>query len=138
MAGLKSLIRLRKHALDEKRQAVAKLIAMLDNLQREERRMLEELDAEKKHATTDAETRIAFPNYNKRMQSTLKALDGEKSRLVMAIDRAQTELQDAFKEYKTYEITERERERIKAAAEKKTEDQAMDEIGLEGFRRKEK
>ena len=72
------------------------------------------------------------------MQEKLKGIHLEQSRLEAAIVRAQAELQDAFKELKTFEITERERLRRAAAAEKKAEDQAMDEIGLEGFRRKDK
>lgn len=138
MAGLKSLIRLRKHELDEKRQAVAKFIAMLDNLRREEVRALNELDAEKKEAESNLETRQAFPNYNKRIQAKLKALREEQIKVSRAIEKAQAELQDSFKEYKTYEITQRERERAEAAEEKRVEDQAMDEIGIEGFRRRDK
>jgi len=138
VAGLKSIIRLRKHQLDEKRRAVTRLQLMLDNMKREEARAVDELVAEKQHATTDRETAAAFPNYNKRMQDKLKLIVKEEANLKAAIDRAQAELQDAFKELKTIEITDRERARRAAAEEKKKEDQAMDEIGLEGFRRKDK
>ena len=138
MAGLKSLIRLRKHELDEKRRVATRLLAALDNLKREENRLLDELEAEKKQAEADMDALSVFPNYNKKMQGKLKAIRQEQIKVSAAVDRAQTELQDAFKEYKTYEITEDAREKRKAAAEKKAEDAAMDEIGIEGFRRKDK
>jgi len=138
VAGLKSIIRLRKHELDEKRRVVTQLQTLLDNLEREERRTLDALDAEKQHATVDEETRAAFPNYNKRVQEKLKDLRAEQERVRNAIDHARSELQDAFKELKTYEITEENREKRAAAEEKRKEDQTMDDIGTEGHRRKEK
>jgi len=136
MAGLQSLIRLRQHRLDEKRQAMAQLMTLLDNLRREEQRTRDDLAAEKKYAETHEESRTAFPNYNKKIHKRLKELVSEQGRLNQAIERAQIELQDAFKELKVFEITEHERERRKAATEKRAENQAMDEVGLEGFRRK--
>jgi len=138
MAGLKSIIRLRKHQLDEKRRAAAQLQIMLDNLKREEMRARDELEAEKAQAASDHASLLAFPNYNKKMQERLKLIIKEQVGLNAAIDRAQVELQDAFKELKTFEITEQARLDRAAAAEKKAEDQAMDEIGIEGFRRKDK
>lgn len=138
MAGLKSVIRLRKHELDEKRRAIGQLIAQLDNVRREEQRELDNLEAEKTFAKTDAQALAAFPNYNKRVQAKLVLLREEQVKLEAAIARAQAELQDAFKEYKTYEITEDNRAKRKAAAEKRVEDQTLDDIGIEGFRRKEK
>jgi flagellar export protein FliJ len=138
MAGLKSIIRLRKQQLDDKRRAIAQLIGRMDNLKREEQREIDNLEAEKKLAAKDADGLRAFPNYNKRVQEKLTLLRDEMVKLEAAIQRGQAELQDAFKEYKTYEITDREREKRAAAAEKKSEDAAMDEIGIEGFRRKGK
>lgn len=138
MAGLKSLIRLRKHELDEKRRAVGQLIARLDSLKREEQRALDELEAEKKLAAEGGQALAAFPNYNKRIQERLRLLREEQVKVAAAIERAQADLQDAFKEFKTFEITEENRAKRAAAAEKKAEDQQMDEIGLEGHRRKGK
>lgn len=138
MAGLKSLIRLRKHELDEKRRAVTSLLAMLDNLQREEKRLLDELEAEKKQAEGDMDSLSAFPGYNKRVQAKIKITRLEQTKVMAAVDRAQADLQDAFKEFKTFEITEENRAKRAAAAEKKTEDALMDDIGIEGFRRKGK
>ncbi len=138
MAGLKSIIRLRKHQLDEKRRVVTQLQLMLDNLKREEQRLIDDLEAEKKHATVDLESGVAFPNYNKKVQEKLKITRAEQVKVEASIDRARAELQDAFKDMKTIEITDRERARREAEAEKLKEDQTMDEIGLEGFRRKDK
>ncbi len=138
MAGLKSIIKLKKQQLDDKRRAITQLMARLDQMRREEQRELDNLEAEKKLAAKDADGLRAFPNYNKRVQEKLVLLRDEQVKLNAAIERGQAELQDAFKEYKTYEITERERDRRAAAAEKKSEDAAMDEIGIEGFRRKGK
>ena len=136
MAGLKSLIRLRKRQLDDKRKALADLMNRQDAVKREERRTIENFEAEKKLATQDPELLRAFPNYNKRIQEKLKLLRNEIEKLNTAIDRAREDLQDAFKEMKTYEITDAERERRIAVAEKKAEDTEMDAIGIEGFRRK--
>lgn len=138
MAGLKSIIRLRKHELDERRRVVTQLQAHLDNLEREEKRALEALEAEKRHAEIDEETRAAFPNYNKRVQGKLKELRAEQEKVKLAVERAREELQDAFKELKTYEITEDNRQKRIEAEEKRKENQIMDDIGLEGFRRKDK
>lgn len=138
MAGLTSIIRLRKHELDEKRRVVTQLQTLLDNLEREERRTLDALEAEKKHAEVDEETRAAFPNYNKRVQAKLKELRAEQEKVKIAIDRARAELQDAFKELKTYEITEDNRQKRIEAEEKRKENQTMDDIGIEGHRRKDK
>ena len=138
MAGLKSLIRLRKRQLDDKRKILANLMDRLDAVKREERRTIENFEEEKNLAAKEPELLRAFPNYNKRIQEKLKLLHNEIEKLNKAIDRARDDLQDAFKEMKTYEITDAERERRIAVAEKKTEDMEMDAIGLEGYRRKEK
>jgi flagellar FliJ protein len=138
MAGLKSIIRLRKFELDEKRRAVTELQIRLDNLLREEKRVMAALDAEKEHARIDDDTRNAFPNYNKRMQERLKVLRLEQTRVEAAIEQAREVLQEAFKEYKTFEITEENREKRAAAEEKRKEDATMDDIGIEGHRRKGK
>src|ERR1700740_3494551 len=106
MAGLKSVIRLKKQQLDDKRRGIAQLVRRFDQMRREEQREMDGLEVEKKTATTDADALRAFPNYNKRVQEKLKLLREEQVKLNAAIERGQAELQDAFKEYKTYEITE--------------------------------
>ncbi len=138
MAGLASLIRLRKHELDEQRRKLTELQTRRDVLVAQERRLLDDIDAEKKHAAIDDETRTAFPNYLKRVTKQLDVIRAEYIKLDAAITAAQAKLQDAFKELKTYEITEANRAAHKAAELKKKEDQTMDDIGIDGYARKQR
>lgn len=138
MANLKSVIRLRKFELDERRRAVVDLEKNLDNLDRQINRIHDSLAAEMQNAREDEAARMAFPNFNQRMQKNLVGLNAERSKLLVAIDKAKEELQDAFKELKTIEITERERQARKEAEEKHKENNMLDEIGLEQHRRRKK
>ena len=54
------------------------------------------------------------------------------------IVRARDELSEAFNELKTYEITQRERDRREQAERDKKEQAFLDEIGLNIHRRKDK
>jgi flagellar FliJ protein len=126
---LHTLIRLSQWQLDEKRKAMAVLLAKVEAVETEKARVLAELEAESKKPPEAFEgglTQGPFikASYQKRdqMDELLKALAAE-------VEAAQTEIQTAFEELKRYEIAAEQRA-LKAKKEAaRRETKALDEAG---------
>jgi hypothetical protein len=67
----------------------------------------------------------------------LERLNVEKKKLEMRIVVAQDDVREAFANMKRIEIVQREREREEQKEQDRKETRELDEIGLDGFRRKE-
>lgn len=131
MARLDSLIRFKKHGLDEKQKALGELNALLSKLEND----LETLEAEKQHeieiSKTDIMLQMAMPHYldahKKRKEKIEKAIKNVEQRIEKAMD----EIRDAFAELKKYQIVEERRKDAEEKAILKKETQNFDQIAIE-------
>lgn len=138
MRGLKSLIRLHRFLLDERRRTLKDLEALGAQLTAALRRLEDELDAEMKAVEAAPELAFAFADYSagaRERRGTLIDSIGETER---RIARARDAVNAAFQDLKKYEITQANRERLAAARAARVEQTNLDEIGLTMFRRQDR
>ena len=135
MAGLKSLIKLKRHQLDDKRRVVNELLTQDDMLEREVNRLSDEMVKEQAFAQDNYEASLTIGAYLKRVLNRQKIIEATRIKLGIQIEKAQDELQNSFKEMKTLEITETERDKRAAAKMARQERMELDDIGLELHRR---
>ena len=137
--GLKALIRLSKWNVDEKQRALVALQGREDEILSWIKQSEERLKKEQRVATEDS-TGVGFSYgafakaWLARRQQLLAMLDMVRAEIV----KAREELAEAFNELKTYEITQRERDRRAQAERDKKEQAFLDEIGLTIHRRRDK
>lgn len=146
MADLKGIIKLRKHRLDEKRRALAELNDQRDRLVQAREKLDKDLAREQEAASGaggdagEDGTMLAgwsYGNYQKAALQRRKQLDEAIRQMEQRIEKAREEIRDAFAELKKFEITQRERQRREDAEQKRKEDEELNEIGIEGYRRRE-
>jgi flagellar FliJ protein len=137
--GLKTLIRLSKFNVDEKQRVLVALQGREDEILSWIQQSEEQLKEEQRVAAEDSTgVGFAYGNFagawlNRRGQ-LLAMLEMVRAEII----RARDELAEAFSELKTYEITQRERERRAQAERDKKEQAFLDEVGLNIHRRKDK
>ncbi|TAN68275.1 MAG: hypothetical protein EPN20_06515 [Magnetospirillum sp.] len=137
--GLKTLIRLSKWNVDEKQRILVALQGREDEILSWIKQSEEQLKEEQRIAADDS-TGVgfsygAFANaWLGRRQQLFAMLEMVRAEII----RARDELAEAFNELKTYEITQRERDRRAQAERDKKEQAFLDEIGLNIHRRKDK
>ncbi len=136
MADLTVLIRLHKHELDEKRRALGELYSALSELERQRQMLKQELQQEKENVARSGDVHFTFASYAAAMKKKREALEQDAAVLEERIERAKESLMDTFSELKKYEMTQEERARLEEEERRVKESRIMDEIGLEGFRRK--
>lgn len=137
MSSLKTLIRLQKWQLDEKRRALAELQTLADRLKAEIDRVKAEVKAEQDTARSNPEYAFSYSNF---AQAALER--GRKLALSMAQVDAQViiatdEMAGAFQELKRIELAEEERVRREKEKLKRKEAAMLDETALVGFRRRQ-
>jgi flagellar protein FliJ len=128
--GLNPLIRFNKRALDEKQRALAVLQSQHEALAEENLALERAIAAEAKAATTAPDFAFAFANYAAATRQRQKAI-GEKMRsLETEIEAARDAIRDGFRELKTYEIAQANRDEAerKALAQKVATE--LDEIAI--------
>lgn len=137
MADLSTLIRLHKHELDEKRQALAALYTEMAKLERQQRDLEFAFAREKEAVEADnADVHFTFIRYAEQMKRQREMMEEQKRLMEKKIEDAKNGMMDTFSELKKYEMTQAERDRVEAAERALKESNEMDAIGLEGFRRK--
>jgi flagellar FliJ protein len=136
MADLSALIRLHKHELDEKRRILGEYYSELALLERDRRNMEREFELEKEAVRQMDDVPFTFAGYADTIRQKREDFDRAEAALEKKIERAKEDLMETFSELKKYEMTQEERERLEEEERRFKESQAMDAIGLEGFRRK--
>lgn len=139
MANLKSLIKLRKHTVDEKQRNLANLYSLADDIEGKKNVLIERLQAERAALTMQSplEMLAYFGRFSQNVQRVLERLNIEKRKVEERIVVAQDDVRNAFAEMKRVEIVQREREKADKKKQDAKESREMDEIGLDGFRRQE-
>lgn len=138
MADLEPLIKYRKHAVDEKRRFLAQLYREAEQIERQKQavqiQMAREIDLAKDMGTTDA---AAYLNkYLEGARRKIRALEGSLKKMDVRIAAAQEDMRAVFAEMKKVEIIQKNRESRAAAEQKKKDDQELDEVALDGYRRR--
>ncbi len=138
MADLSTLIRLHKHELDEKRQALAQLYTSMEGIEFHRRRLEEDFAREKEAAkyNNDVNFTFTFTSYVEQVNRRRKEMDDVKAQLEKKIAAAKDSMMETFSELKKFEMTQQERDRLAAEERALKESHEMDAIGIEGFRRK--
>lgn len=136
--GLKGLIRLHKHQVDEKRRALADLERTEQDILDRQKALREELVREQSAVRQDPALGITLGPYLMHYKDQQERLAQSLVNIRKAIDAARDDLSDAFKELKTYEITQANRD-VREKRERDLKEQAVqDEIGLTLHRRRKR
>ena len=135
MAKLTSLIRLKKHELDQYRQVLAVLQDKLAAQQQRKDDLLAQLETEKNLAAVDMDAARNFNAFLQRSLDRLKEIEREIQLTQQEIFAARRVIEEAFAEVKKLDITEENRlQTAKDKLAKKEADQ-LDDIGLTVFMR---
>jgi hypothetical protein len=137
MSSLKTIIRLQKWKLDEKRRALAELQNLADRLMAEIERLKEEIAAEQNAARTNPEYAFTYSNYIRAAMERGERLTQSKGQVEAQISVATDEMAEAFQELKRYELAEEERLKREKDKLKRKEANMLDETALVGFRRRQ-
>lgn len=139
MADLKGLIKLRRHGIDERQKALAQLLRQAETLEAKKQELRDTLEREKDIAE-NADTKdyaAFFGAYAEGVQKQIEKIDGELKKLEVRIQIAQDDIRNAFAELKKVEIVQKQREEKDRKKQDAKEAAELDEIAIEGFRRKE-
>lgn len=135
--GLKTLIRLSKFNVDEKRRALTALQAREDEIVAEIQAAEGQLVREQQLATANAETiGFAFPLFYQAWAQRRHGMEQALIAVRQQIELARDELAEAFREQKTYEVTQANREKREREEADRKEQIFLDEVGLNMHRRK--
>jgi flagellar export protein FliJ len=140
MADLKPLIRLRRHAVDEKQKVLADLYRQVEAFESRRAHLLEQLETERRllDTTQQVEMIAYFGRFSEAVMRDIERINGQLSKLEMRVRAAQDDMREAFANLKRVEIVQRNRtdeEKDEASAKETRE---LDDIGIEGFRRNNK
>lgn len=138
MADLDPLIRYRKHGVDEKRRFLSQLYREMEQLELQKKviqnQMEQEIALAAEMGTPEAQAYLGL--YLEGARRKIKALNVSLSKMEARIAAAQEDIRAAFAELKKIEIIQRNREEEEAAAIKRKEEQTLDDIAIEGYRRR--
>ena len=139
MADLESLIRLRRHTVEEKQKVLAEIFREVEILDRRKKELYQRLDKERKAMESDLtlETREYYGRFEGVIRSDIERISEEIAKLEVRVRVAQEEVRTAFADMKRVEIVHERRKKEEAQEISNKENMELDEIGIEGFRRKE-
>lgn len=137
--GLKTLIRLAKFEVDEKRR-------VLTALQNQEERVIADiaqsevtLRKEQELAKSDAlGVGFIYGAYHRSWMAQRQALFARLSTIRAEIEKARDDLAEAFRTLKTYEVTQANREKREREELERKEQIFLDEVGMTQYLRKNK
>ena len=135
MRGLPSLIRLHQWKVDEQRRKVTELEVLADQLEGQVANLQGDIDREGRDAGEDFLSSQAFSAFLKGALLRREKLRGSIAELRTQISDAKDALADAYRELKSYEIAQANRERREQRKLGQQERMKMDEIGLGIYRR---
>lgn len=135
--GLKGVIRLRKWDVDEKRRILRQLQEredqILDFLRQLQEQVKAEADLARKDTTGVGFTFGAYAQWAKKQRQDLEMVLGH---IRNEIEQAQDAVAEAFKDLKTLEIAQENRDAQARQEQDRKTQVMMDEIGQEAFRRR--
>jgi flagellar protein FliJ len=136
VSALESLIRLHRWQLDERRRELATLEGLAQKLAEERLRLDAEDAREQKAALASPEAARGYAGYAKGLIDRRRKLAQSTAEVAQQIAQARDALSEAFQEVKRFEIAEANRLRLEEQREQKRQQRALDDLGVEGFRRR--
>jgi flagellar export protein FliJ len=130
MKSRKSLIQLRRFEVDERRQTVADIEAMMGELQQMVIDLERQIEVEQEKAGVSDVNHFAYPTFAKAAIARRDNLKNSCAELEAKLEEARDQLAEAFEELKKVElIEERDAERVRVHEASK-EQAELDEIGI--------
>jgi len=137
MADLEALIRVRRHAVEQKQKFLAELYKQADELEGQKDTMLTTLAEERKKVDEmGVEALGYFGHYSEAVRGRVEDINEAMKKLNNRINIAREDMRDAFAELKKVEITQERRSAEENKELKKKENDLLDEVALEGYRRR--
>ena len=137
MKALKSMIRLHRGILDERRRDLVALESRRAQVEAAQSQLEVLLVAEQRVAAGNFEVRFSYPNFARVAIKRREALTAERRKVEDEIVKAVAALADVFQDVKRYETAlENHRKRLHADSERRHQ-AALDEVALTIHRRKE-
>jgi flagellar FliJ protein len=138
MADLKPLIRVRKHGVEQRQKVLSELYRKAEALAQEKRDLLTRLDEEQAHLEEmDVQMLSYFGPYSDAVHERVEEIDKAAKTLDARIEIARDDIGRAFAELKKVEITQERREDEEEKARNDKESKELDDIAIEGYRRKQ-
>lgn len=139
MSEFESLIRVRRHEIEQKQKALAVLYKQAEDLKnkRDELETQRAIEAEK---TKDSPPEMIgfFQPYADRVTAEIEEIDLKREGLKHKIRFAQDEMRDAFAEMKKIEIVDKRHKAEFLSEIERKEAMLMDEVAINAFYRKNK
>ena len=135
--SLKTIIRLHKWQLDEKRRALADLQNLHDRLGAELQRLRQEIHHEQETARNDPVAAFGYPAFARAAREREHRLLQSIEQVERQIAAATEEMSLALQELKRFELAEEERMKREREKIRRKEDAMLDETALVGFRRRQ-
>jgi flagellar export protein FliJ len=136
LSAVESLIRLHRWQLDERRRQVADLDTLAAKLRQEGARLVAEQKTEQSIAADSTEAATAYGSYARRLVERRQKLEQSLASVEQQIVVARVALADAYQEVKRYEIAAANRVQQVRKRVARQQQLALDEIGIETFRRR--
>jgi flagellar FliJ protein len=136
VSALDSLIRLHRWQLDERRRDLATLEDLAAKLVEERARLDAEDVREQAVAAASPEAAFGYAAYAGGLIDRRRKLERSRVETAERIVEAREALAQAFQEVKRYEIAAATRLRQLQQQEARRQQQVLDDLGTEGFRRK--
>lgn len=137
-SDLSAIVRLRRHSVEEKQKMLADLYRQVETFEVRKNQLLKSLQKEREalEKTEDLAMLGYFGTFSEAVESDIERLEEELAKLEVRVRIAQDDMREAFANLKRVEIVQRNRrEEEKEIGARETKE--MDDIGIEGFRRKE-
>tara|TARA_R110002072_G_scaffold64894_2_gene161046 strand:- start:241 stop:660 length:420 start_codon:yes stop_codon:yes gene_type:complete len=135
MKSLDTLIRLRKHTLDEARRELTELQRAVEEINRARENLDRELEAESATARDDVEASYRYGDYLVTVRERRSAFDQQENEIAQRIVLAEAGVREAFRDVKQFEIADARRLENERAEAARQEQAALDEVALSAFRR---
>lgn len=137
MADLDPLIRVRKHAVEQKQKFLAELYRQAEEMESQKTTLQETLKAERKKVDEmGVEALGYFGAYSEAVRERISDIEESMIKLNNRIEVARDDMARAFEDLKKIEITQDRRTEEERKAQDKKESDQLDEIALDGYRRK--
>jgi len=136
---LHTLIRLNEWTVDQRRRALGDVLASLASLETGLERLREELIKEQTIVrSSPEEAGFFYGNYATAVIIRREDLNQGILRMEEQVAEAREKLNDAYRDLKKYEIAQKSRDTREALELVRREQETLDEIGLQGYRRKKR
>lgn len=135
--SLKTLSRIQKFQIDEQRKVLNEWLLREEKILKELKRLFLELEHEKEFAAQNG-CLGDFGAYIKRYKNAKEAHEEELAAVRKKIEEIRDIISDMFKEQKTYDIVNENREKRAQKEEELKEQKMLDEIGTNNYIKKNK